>query len=254
MGAGKGYLLKLMEKQGYFPTSQFVKVDPDAIRMTLPEWDGYVKRDAGTAGMQTQKEAGMLAEILQARGLYNRRNVLIDGSLRAADWYAEHISTLRKNYPGIRIAIIHVTCAEETVLARAASRAKKTGRVVPEDILKASMKQVPESVKKLSPLVDCTFRIDTSKDGDPQLSPPLEPVSTSIAPENLTWEYVSKLWWPETVDKDGDGVLSKEEVAAGVASGVFSEMTVASMDADADGDIDQADVAKAAEAARAISD
>lgn len=46
----------LLGERGLFPMEAFVQVDPDRLRRELPEMEGYVKRDSGTAGSLTHKE------------------------------------------------------------------------------------------------------------------------------------------------------------------------------------------------------
>ena len=88
MGAGKGYVLQWLNDQSLFPLDSFVLVDPDRLREQLPETCEYVRRDPQTAGYYTQKEVGYISEVLTLHGLKSGKNVLVDGSLRDADWYA----------------------------------------------------------------------------------------------------------------------------------------------------------------------
>ena len=73
------------------------------------------------------------------------KNVLVDGSLRNAHWYLSYFRDLRERFPTIKIAILHVTAAPETVLKRARNRALVTGRVVPEETILESMRSIPVS-------------------------------------------------------------------------------------------------------------
>jgi hypothetical protein len=86
MGAGKSRAMRWVAERGYFPLASFVQVDPDAIRYQLPEMSGYLARDQGSAGKQTQKEAGFIQEVLTLEGLKRGKNVMVDGSLRDAEW------------------------------------------------------------------------------------------------------------------------------------------------------------------------
>jgi Zeta toxin len=87
MGAGKGYTLKKLVEEGRFPLMAFVRVDPDAIRRYLPEFELYVQHSPERAGELTNKEAGYIAEILTLAGLQAGKNVIVDGSLRRVKWY-----------------------------------------------------------------------------------------------------------------------------------------------------------------------
>lgn len=154
MGAGKGHTMSWLSEQDLFPLDAFVKVDPDSLRELLPETDEYIKRNPMSAGFLTQKEVGYIAEVLTMDGLKLGKNVLIDGSLRDAEWYRFYITSLRQQFPTLKIAILYVTASVETILKRAHKRALKTGRVVPEEIILETISMLPSSLEKLTPLVD----------------------------------------------------------------------------------------------------
>mmetsp|Transcript_10832 Transcript_10832/g.26001 ORF Transcript_10832/g.26001 Transcript_10832/m.26001 type:complete len:481 (+) Transcript_10832:74-1516(+) len=155
MGAGKTFTLEWLRRHGMFPLERFVSVDPDHIRRLLPEFDVYLQQGhAHKAGEATRKEAGMLTEMLTTAALNRGQHVVVDGTLRDADWYQAYFAQLRRDYPGIKIAILHVTASPEAVLQRARKRAKVTGRIVPVELLQRVMQQVPASVRLLKEKVD----------------------------------------------------------------------------------------------------
>ena len=123
MGAGKTHTLQWLNNNRIFPLASFVRVDPDALRELLPEYDEYIMRDKDSMGKLTQKEVGYLSELLTLHSLKEGKNVLIDGSLRNAEWHKSYISSVQDEYPTIRTAILHVIASEETVMARCLRRA-----------------------------------------------------------------------------------------------------------------------------------
>ena len=130
MGAGKTHTIELLSHKKRFPLQSFVWVDPDQIRHCLPEFDYLVRYNAAQAGDRTRKEAGMLSEILTLAALEQGQSVLVDGSLRDVAWYQAYFDELRNKYPGIKIAILHVTAPRQAVLERAAVRTTSAGVVV----------------------------------------------------------------------------------------------------------------------------
>jgi len=155
MGVGKGYAINNLVERGLFSCENFVSVDPDEIRQLLPEYQTYLRENPLTAGELTQKEAGLIAEILILAALSQHKNILVDGSLRDSDWYAKYFVKLRKNYPKIKIGILHVTAPRGIIIKRAKTRGEKTGgRQIPLDIMEMAFEQVPKSVQQLSPLAD----------------------------------------------------------------------------------------------------
>lgn len=121
-GAGKSHVMRTLAERGLFPIEGFVVVDPDQIRRQLPEYGFYTKHFPEQAGLLTRKEAGLIAEIAIESGLHLGYNVLVDGSLSNATWYETYIPTLRKNYPNLQIAILHVSAPREVVMKRALVR------------------------------------------------------------------------------------------------------------------------------------
>eukprot|EP00596_Hydrurales_sp_CCMP1899_P003446 CAMPEP_0119042274 /NCGR_PEP_ID=MMETSP1177-20130426/14509_1 /TAXON_ID=2985 /ORGANISM="Ochromonas sp, Strain CCMP1899" /LENGTH=829 /DNA_ID=CAMNT_0007008945 /DNA_START=391 /DNA_END=2877 /DNA_ORIENTATION=- len=171
MGAGKGHTLTWLHSQGIFPLDAFVRVDPDALRELLPETEEYIRRDEDTAGYLTQKEVGHVCEVLTISALIQGKNVLVDGSLRDAEWYHEYITDLKARFPKLKIAILYITASRRTILKRAKSRAVATGRVVPEEVILKTMTDLPKSIRILSPLVDfvVTFENEERRGGEPKL-------------------------------------------------------------------------------------
>ena len=159
MGAGKSHTLVWLSHQGIFPLESFVRVDPDALRELLPESKEYIAREAST-GRLTQKEVGCMSEILTLYALQQGKNVLVDGSLRDSEWYRLYIESLRKQYQRIKTAIVHVVASEKTVFSRCKKREAITGRHVPEEVVKASMEQLPRSIALLAPFVDVVVTLE----------------------------------------------------------------------------------------------
>ena len=154
MGAGKGHTIEWLFQQNLFPLNAFVRVDPDIIRELLPETRGYISRNSLAAGAMTQKEVGYIAEVLTMNALGLGKNILVDGSLRNAAWYTEYIESLRVTFPNLKIAILYVTASVDTVLTRVKKRGEITGRLVPEEVILGTLKQLPESMRVLSPYSD----------------------------------------------------------------------------------------------------
>jgi hypothetical protein len=185
MGAGKSHCMKFLSEGELFPLASFVQVDPDIIRYKLPEMEGYLARDKTEAGTLTHKEAGFIVEVLTLASFAQGKNVIVDGSLRDAEWNASLFQRIRAEHPNYRIAIIHVVAEPEEVLRRAEARAEKTGRVVPREKLLATLEEVPKSVAKLAPLTDYTICIKT--DGP-------EP---AILTEGESWATFAEHWKQE---------------------------------------------------------
>jgi len=169
MGAGKSRVVSWLSSQGIFPLTDIVQIDPDAFRERLPEWKGYKTHDAAAAGMLTHRECGYCIEVATEAALQQRKHIWVDGSLRDHSWYGKVFDDIRRRYPHYRVAILYVYASEETTLKRAARRATLTGRVVPEETLRESMKQVPVSIEALAPKANFLAWIENPDQGPPKL-------------------------------------------------------------------------------------
>mmetsp|Transcript_14316 Transcript_14316/g.21193 ORF Transcript_14316/g.21193 Transcript_14316/m.21193 type:complete len:414 (-) Transcript_14316:100-1341(-) len=185
MGAGKSHTIHKLKEMNHFPLLAFVKVDPDEIRREIPEFSGYLKENPLMAGDLTKKEAGYIAEILTLAALKKNKNVLVDGSLRDTQWYKEYFVLLRRDYPKLRISILHIVAPREAVFARAKARGDVTGRIVPRETIEESLEQVPKSVNILGPLTDYFAELDNS--------PQKENIEL-ITPKAETWDHFSNNW------------------------------------------------------------
>ncbi|KAL9190466.1 hypothetical protein ACHAXT_007677 [Thalassiosira profunda] len=183
MGAGKSHTMKQLASRGLFPLGSYVIVDPDEIRQHFPEYHLYAEQSPKRAGELTHREAGYISEIVTAAAMQNGHNVLVDGSLRDYEWYLQYFRDLRKRYPKLRIAILHVVAPRDKVFERAAHRAETTGRIVPRETLEASLQHVPLSVRKLAPAVDFFAEIDNSTPGE-----------VTLRTEGMAWDDFRDNW------------------------------------------------------------
>jgi hypothetical protein len=154
MGAGKGFAMNWLSRHGIVPMEKLVHIDPDYFKRVMPEWEEYCKFDSERAGTNCHKESGMLQELATELALRAGENTWVDGSLRDHDWYSGLFSSLRSRFPQYRLAIFYVHCSEEKVYERAARRAKVTGRVVPQDLLRQSISECRDAFRVLGPLAD----------------------------------------------------------------------------------------------------
>jgi len=173
-GAGKSHTLEKLQAVGCFPPStSFVGVDPDEIRRLLPEFSLY---SSDQAGEYTQKEAGMIAELLTDIALSSGKNVVVDGSLRDAAWHKDYFQKLRFRFgkhsqqqehkaetKNLRIGILYVTAPVDEIYKRVEQRGTSTGRAVPPEFLERSMREVPEAIERLRPLADFFLHVHNSQ-------------------------------------------------------------------------------------------
>lgn len=169
MGVGKGYALGWMSCEKIFPLENIVHIDPDHFKQVMPEWKAYIEygqrlADPSVPGSRCHRESCYLQEIALEESMRRSQNIWVDGSLRNAEWFAKVFEDVRERYPAYRIAIFHVTAPEAIIRQRVKSRAERTGRAIPEDLLMESIGAVERSVAVLWPLSDFLAHIDTGTD------------------------------------------------------------------------------------------
>jgi len=76
------------------------------------------------------KESALMGEITQAVAMKERKNVLVDGSLRDYKWQETQFEKVRQHPNGYHIALLVVTADHKVVLERIKKRGDETGRFV----------------------------------------------------------------------------------------------------------------------------
>ena len=128
-----------------------VKIDSDEIKKGIPEYQkGTKKKDKGAAAL-AHEESSYLSKEIQGKASKEGYNTLLDGTGNSS------IESLEKKINKMKAAkqkvVAHyVTADTNSAVARAKERAEKTGRQVPEDVIRDTHKSVsqvfPEAVKR----------------------------------------------------------------------------------------------------------
>lgn len=168
MGTGKGYTMGWLSQRGYLELEHVVRIDPDHFKTMMPEWQGYVAKDAHKAGTMCHLESGFLQELTQEVAMEENQNIWIDGSLHDHQWYTQVFAKIRARYPYYRLAIIYIYAAPEKVFERAEKRGMQTGRFVPKDRLAHSIQKTQEAAEILGPQVDF-YAVISNDCGEPLL-------------------------------------------------------------------------------------
>ena len=180
MGVGKGYVItQLQQLQLFNVRDHFITIDPDLIKYEIPEMVGYLQIDRNTAATKVHRESTQISDIIFEYAILHSLSILVDGSLRDVDYYQSLFHRIRNEFPQYRIGIIHITASRDVIFERAASRAIRTGRVIPKELLEESIEQVPKSVELLSPLADAVHVIANHPDQ------PIQLVSSTIRRKKL---------------------------------------------------------------------
>jgi len=163
-GAGKSHVLNYLDRNHYLDLNEYIMIDPDKLKYTLPEAPYIIKYYPDKVGYALHNESVLLALILQYYALDNNYPIIVDGTLRAIDWHKEHFTELRNKYPSYKLAIIKVDAELDLVKARCKARGLKTGRIIEEKLINDIYLQIPLSFAELQSYVDLTIEITNNSD------------------------------------------------------------------------------------------
>lgn len=150
-GAGKSTVSNDL-RQALQQRGGYIAVDADHFRHHLPYVEDLDREDADFS-TQTQVDAGALANAIRDEAIKNRRNLVIDGTLRDSDAAIELAKTLRDN--GYRVELHAMAVNEQISYERATSRyerdraAGKPARYVSKDWHDRSYAGMADSVRRL---------------------------------------------------------------------------------------------------------
>jgi len=133
-----------------------VFVDSDAIKGMLPEYVNLVNAGDINAASYTHEESSMLAKMVQKTSMQNGYNVVLDGTGTNPE---KHIQSAREY--GMIVKGYYATVPIDTAIERATIRGMETGRVVKEDVIRATHVGASRAFERAHQLFDEVTVIDT---------------------------------------------------------------------------------------------
>lgn len=137
-------------------------VDSDKIKESLPEYAGYQKIDINEAARYVHNESSEIGAHIIDTAVEEGRNFVYDGTMKSTGKYEQLINRLKDAGYDVHIYVCDIPT--ELAIERSDARAKKSGRKVPHEIIKASHAGVPKSVEKLKDKVNSFQVFDNSGD------------------------------------------------------------------------------------------
>lgn len=150
-------------------------IDPDKLKAKIPEYKTMLesgrKELIAKAANFVHEESSLLGKSIQAEAYRKGIGVVLDGVNGGS------LEKVSKKIDGIRVAsgkkvrADYVTLDTDLSLKLAQARAKKTGRVVPEDFIKKSNRNIAELIPQLieKKVFDELYLWDTNVNGTPRL-------------------------------------------------------------------------------------
>ncbi|WGE35718.1 zeta toxin family protein [Actinobacillus genomosp. 1] len=142
--------------------SDFIIIDSDKLKEIIPEYSGlFVNYGFRTASI-VHKESSQMAKFLVDKVIAECNNFLYDGTLKNTEKYEELFDLLREHNYIIHLHI--VDCDIELAKKRNEARVVSENRVVPNDILEKSHREIVKSFLVLKDLVDEWYLYNTNGD------------------------------------------------------------------------------------------
>lgn len=126
----------------------YVHVDPDQIKVLLPEYKQAKAQNARNAASIVHLESGEIAERIRDEALARRMNLIFEGVGRDQEYYADMVSHMRDVGHKVHLVLAHLPDVNEAI-RRAEDRGKRVGRVVPTESIQDAHKNVPKTFEKL---------------------------------------------------------------------------------------------------------
>lgn len=178
--SGKGVILGKLKESG-MDLSHFVHVDPDEVKSNLPEYKASVpSEDAvakGTAGQtfkgaaaQVHEESSYVAKQIRDQAIAGGHHVVIDGTGGNADKFISMMNDLKEK--GYEVHVFYPHLDANTGVQRAAGRAERSGRFVPENVIRgtyAKIDQARDRIMAAAPNIT-VFDSKARTPGDPRSS------------------------------------------------------------------------------------
>jgi len=159
MGAGKGHILRKWHQEKKLDLNSFIINDSDQLKSLIPEAMSLSQANPLTASTLLHQEASILSDILFWEALLKGYSNIIDGTLKDTEWFLSLFAKIRHDFPSYRIEILYVTADPDAIRERCAKRGLQTGRYIPDAVIEDALLRVPDSVRRLSQVVDRTTHV-----------------------------------------------------------------------------------------------
>ena len=131
--SGKGRVKAWLHNMGIVPSVNVVNLDPDEIKMLIPEYLAIVAAGDWRAADTVHEESSALGKQVKARAIAGRHDLMLDVTLGIQNKAEKYLQELKD--AGYEVRLFGVTVEPEVAVARAMIRFEGEGRFVPIDQL-----------------------------------------------------------------------------------------------------------------------
>jgi len=170
-------------------------VNADDFKEKLPEYDQMIRAGKGDkAAPFVHEESSLLSKKALAAATAGKHDVVLDGTGDSSiESLSAKVASMRKN--GHRVEATYVSLDTELAVSNAQARKAKTGRSVPEDVIRdthASVSRVlPQALDR--DLFDKVSLYDTNVNGSPRLVMTKEKGKDPVIHDRKLWnDFIAK--------------------------------------------------------------
>jgi predicted ABC-type ATPase len=158
-------------KRNELTRDSVVHIDPDELRVQLPEFEEAVKKRVRNAGSITYEETQHLNNKAVDMAIDGKYDFVMDAaggtSDKGIEWFAKTMQDLKGKGYNVQV-FMHHTPDMDKLLIRNEGRGVRSGRFVPAATIQAAVQNIPKQMAAYEPLVDVFRVFDTSGlDDDP---------------------------------------------------------------------------------------
>lgn len=163
MGGGPAAGKSTMEAQTPELSAGAVVLNADDLKAQLPEYAERAQRGDTTAAAFSHEESSYLAKAIQRVAFARKLNVTLDGTGDSSPESVRKKITGAKA-AGYKVKGFYVTASTDEAVRRAVARGEKTGRVVPERVIRGTHKNVSQVLPEIVDDLDSLVLYDTEND------------------------------------------------------------------------------------------
>lgn len=150
--SGKGTILIELRRQGVVQDAEAVRIDPDDIKASIPEWNLIVAAGDSRAAAITHDESSLIAGRARERAIKGRYDLTLDVTLGDPQKGRATLQALKD--AGYEVRLIGVTVPPETAIVRMFQRGRGSGRYVPTKMLLAAHKGFTQAFAEYAEMAD----------------------------------------------------------------------------------------------------
>lgn len=145
MGGGPASGKSSVIKSGQVKLPNGVTADSDEIKGKLPEYGAMLDAKDNRAANYAHEESSYLAKRVVRESFEAKRHVTLDGTGNSK-YESVKAKVEQARAAGYKVNAVYVTCSTEEAVRRNVERAKKTGRLPPEEMLRNTHRSVSQVV------------------------------------------------------------------------------------------------------------